>query len=150
MDFNVAGHSVCWWCLSCWDDWLITNIVLFWYQKSISVWSGGMEPVKHCLRGWDISRSPSWWFPSSDCEGWEACPLWSRASALCWAACGIFYILQWYSSLTLERGEGSGFSWLCLGENGVRTRDIIILSYGEHKLYTVLGITCHNYTAWLV
>jgi len=68
----------------------------------------------------------------------------------CWAACGIFYILQWYSSLTWERGEGSSFSWLCLGESGVRTRNVVILAYGSTSLYTVLSITCHNYTAWLV
>ena len=49
--------------------------------------------------------------------------------------------------LPLERGEGSGFSWLCLGESGVRTRDVIILAYGSTSLYTVLSIMCHNYTA---
>ena len=61
----------------------------------------------------------------------------------------VVYSIYYNGTLVLPwRGErGVALAGWCLGESGVRTRDVIILAYGSTSLYTVLGITCHNYTA---
>ena len=51
----------------------------------------------------------------------------------CWAACGIFYILHGYSSLTLYKGEER---LLIRDDSGVRTRDIIHIRHMGIGSYT--------------